>query len=341
MEGVLYELMENVVNLTLKGTSEEMLAQIEEHIKYLSSACKYITASQSGQMLRKTCQTLIDALQKLKRNNSIEAFENAKTATALNLKAYEKIGEQAAEYLTAAASQHGTNSHPHNMSSEERQTLMRTRLDNLKISRENLAVERKLQESLRRERTEAHEKLCQIMINMERLNIEEVDLKDVVHYLRQGIQQLSRVQVAWGNIVTFFSRIKNTVDGPLMENIEYMTKNVKNISDKNITNVSEFQRLIILREITNASVVANVLMESASLYMNVSKQYVQPTLDKSIINMSLTQDEAKSKQCEIVTNFYEIKSAVENTIEDYSRQIQRKVYGALQDQDFYVGRFIE
>uniref|UniRef100_A0A914RAV6 Uncharacterized protein n=1 Tax=Panagrolaimus davidi TaxID=227884 RepID=A0A914RAV6_9BILA len=142
------------------------------------------------------------------------------------------------------------------------------------------------------------------------LQEQDVDLKDMADYLREGIQQLSKVQIAWRNIVTFFYYIKNFVDYSLMHHIEGITIYVEQISENQQTFFSTSKCRILLREVTKACAVANVLMQSA-------------------------------RQCDIVSNFTEIKDGVEETIETYTQSLTDNVYDAMKAQGFEITRDME
>uniref|UniRef100_A0A914PJ06 Uncharacterized protein n=1 Tax=Panagrolaimus davidi TaxID=227884 RepID=A0A914PJ06_9BILA len=168
------------------------------------------------------------------------------------------------------------------------------------------------------------------------LKEQDVDLKDAVHCLREGIQQLCEVHIAWGNIVIFFNHINNSVDNFLKQHIEGITKNVGLISESRQTSLSTLRRRILLREVTEACAVANVLIQSAEIYKIVHNNFVKPTIGKSIVNIGLTQAEAQARQNDIVSNFTKIKDAVEETIETYTQSLTDNVYDAMKAQGFEI-----
>uniref|UniRef100_A0A914QJF4 Uncharacterized protein n=1 Tax=Panagrolaimus davidi TaxID=227884 RepID=A0A914QJF4_9BILA len=204
---------------------------------------------------------------------------------------------------------------------------MKARLENFKIAKDTMATEKELQQKLRAEKQTADEELHKIMVNLERLKIEEVDLKEVIIYLQQGIQQLAKVQIAWRNIVQFFNKIKNRVEGPLIGHIQGMIKNADIIIQKGEKSVNDYQRGILYREITKACVVANVLMQSAELYKKISDEHVMPIIDQSILNIGLSKESARA--------------AVKDTIEEHGQALSKNVYDGMREQGFDVGRAIE
>uniref|UniRef100_A0A914PSC8 Uncharacterized protein n=1 Tax=Panagrolaimus davidi TaxID=227884 RepID=A0A914PSC8_9BILA len=293
----------------------------------------YELKTKIGQMLQKSAENIRQSMKHVKEGepNCKEEFEAAKGAAIIHLKNYETMTNimKSEEEMFKQ------------MSSEERETVMKIRLDNLKVSRETLALEREYQEKLRKEKAEAVEKYSEIITNLERLKIEDVDLKDVLIYLQQGVEQLTKVQIAWQNIVDFFNSIKNMVDGPLLTHIRGMSTNVKQITEKENKSVSIFQRKILLREVTKACAVSYVLMESAEIYKAISQNYVTPVINGSIRNMGLTRDEAKEKQSLISSDFNALKAAVQQTLDTHTNKLSATVYAKMTNLGLQIDRAIE
>uniref|UniRef100_A0A914QPI3 Uncharacterized protein n=1 Tax=Panagrolaimus davidi TaxID=227884 RepID=A0A914QPI3_9BILA len=334
VENVLVELMEDIMDESMDKIKEN----VDDHLNNLASANTYKIPSEFGKMLYRTSKKLIEGLESVKKNDSesVKKFEKAKADVLLNLKAYEKANEIGNHKASSEK-----NSEPLKNPSEELITLMQTRLENLKISRDTVSAEQKLQEELRKERTKADADLVEIVGNLERLKIEEVDLKEVLKYLQQGIEQLSRVQVAWSNIIVFFDNIQNSVEGPLVQHIYGYTTRVKNSLATPEKAVTERQRSILFREVTKACAVANVLMQSAAFYKTLSTQHIRPVIDDTVMKIGMSQDAAMTQKQNISTNFKEIKDAVKNSVEAHNHYLSSKVFGAMKKQGFDVSQAIE
>uniref|UniRef100_A0A914YXR0 Uncharacterized protein n=1 Tax=Panagrolaimus superbus TaxID=310955 RepID=A0A914YXR0_9BILA len=318
MDGTVFDLITKIIN----ESYEDVTAHIEIHLSTFKGIKMYESKSNIGKMLQNAAENIRQSLKSIQKKEPKckEEFEVAKGAAIIHLRNYETM-------MNFLKSEEETFQQ---MSSEERETVMKIRLDNLKVSRETLAAEREYQEKLRKEKAEAIEKYSKIITNLALLKIEEIDLKEVLIYLQQGVKQLTKVQVAWGRIVDFFSSIKNMVDGPLVTHIKGMSTNVKMITDKEDKSVSVFQRKLLLREIMKACAVSYVLMESAEIYKTISQNYITPVIDGSILNIALTKDEAKEKLHMVSSDFDALKAAVQDTLNKHTEKLSATVYAKME-----------
>uniref|UniRef100_A0A914RE40 Uncharacterized protein n=1 Tax=Panagrolaimus davidi TaxID=227884 RepID=A0A914RE40_9BILA len=329
MDNTIYDLMTKIVN----EPYEEVVANIEINLSTFKGIKMYESKTKIGQMLQKSAENIRQSMKHIKEGetNCKEEFEAAKGAAIIHLKNFEAVTNimKSEEEMFQQ------------MSSEERETVMKIRLDNLKVSRETLALEREYQEKLRKEKAEAVEKYSEIITNLERLKIEDVDLKDVLIYLQHGVEQLTKVQIAWQNIVDFFNSIKNMIDGPLLKHIRGMSTNVKQITEKENKSVRTYQRKILLREITKACAISYVLMESAEIYKAISQNYVRPVINGSITNMGLTRDEARGKQSQISSDYNALKAAVQQTLDTHTKKLSATVYEKMRNLGLQIDRAID
>ena len=331
MENVLMQLMEDIV----KQTADELFEQAEEHIKNLKCANSMINPSAMGKILHKISTNLVEALESISKKEPTyeEKFQTAKSEVEIILKACAKAQDMEDANVEEMKQLK-------NLTSEERMTLMTTRLENLKISRENSAAQRKLQNELRKEKAAAEAELVDIISKMEALEMEEINLEEVLKYLKLGIQQLTKVQNAWRNIVAFFDHIKNTVDGTLVNHVQQVINSVETIRKRN-ENPSNTAHCILFREVAKASVVSYILMQTAAIYKQISKGHVMPLIDESVEMFGLSIEEALSQQYNMSSNYHKVKDCVQLAINAHKDNLSLKVYAELGKQGFDVKRAVE
>uniref|UniRef100_A0A914P1E6 Uncharacterized protein n=1 Tax=Panagrolaimus davidi TaxID=227884 RepID=A0A914P1E6_9BILA len=324
MESVLFELIEKIIY----QNEENLKADAEIHINALKCAIEYKGPTESSKMLRDTGKSLVEVLEYAQKNPDCDQkLKAAKAAAENNLKAYRKSIEldniATTEKQKAQASL-----------SQERQTIMQMRLANSKTAKERLENEKKTFAEYRKELAAKSDKLNEVVISLQTLDVKNANLEQILQYLHQGITQLVGVQSAWRKVVAFFRSIKLTVNGPLVYAIKGTATNIKKITDKEMICVNELQRKVLLREINKACAVAYVLMESAQLYKQISSKYIMPILDSSCRNIVMSDEEAQQKQHSIVDGFKRTKTEVKRVLDDYENKLEKRVSVLIKNQGF-------
>lgn len=225
--------------------------------------------------------------------------------------------------------------------SQERQTMMQVQQKNMETAQQFSKQQQELAEALRKDKQRADEKLNETVLKLAQLKTEKLDLVDILYYLKQGIDQLTQVQVAWKKILAFFDHIKNTVDGPLMISLkEFIPSDDPENANGITSNIGKAKLKKLIREATKACAVGNVLMEISQLYITISNKHIMPILDQSVLNMALDDTQAKNLQNQISQNFSKKKGEIEGVIETFQKLLLKNVYGNLQSQGFDMNHAI-
>jgi hypothetical protein len=225
--------------------------------------------------------------------------------------------------------------------SQERQTMMQVQQKNMETAQQFSKQQQELAEALRKDKQRVDEKLNETVLRLAQLNTEKLDLASILFYLKQGIEQLTQVQVAWKKVLAFFDHIKNTVDGPLILSMkEFIPSDDPKNPNVILSNTSNAKLKKLIREATKACAIGNVLMEISQLYITVSDKHIMPILDQSVLNMALNECQAKNLQHQISQNFSKKKNEIEGSIESFQKSLSKNVYANLQSQGFDMNRAI-
>uniref|UniRef100_A0A914Q6M1 Uncharacterized protein n=1 Tax=Panagrolaimus davidi TaxID=227884 RepID=A0A914Q6M1_9BILA len=299
-EKTLFKIIEEIV----EKKDEEIHANIQEHISNLKCATDYKTNEKAGKILREKGNDLRDALIKVRENGATcqEDLKTAKASAKLFLKTYEEAVEiknktkEDEKELQAEMSR-------------ERQNLMQTRADNLKVVQGTL-------------------------------DSEKIDLNEILECLEEVIQVLTTIQIAYSEIVHYFNYVKELIDGPLITQIQDISKFIVN-EDQTVKSLTDRQQRILLTEIIKACSLSYILMQNSKFYNELSNKHIMPTLDNALRINAMTKEEAKIHKNEIPTNLVKVKYEVSGAIDSQNTFIRNHVYSLLKKQGFDVGRTIE
>uniref|UniRef100_A0A914Q2G2 Uncharacterized protein n=1 Tax=Panagrolaimus davidi TaxID=227884 RepID=A0A914Q2G2_9BILA len=218
-EKALFNIMEEIIG----QKDEEIQANIQEHITNLKCATDYKPNEKLGRMLRDKGNDLMEALIKM-RENGINCHENlceAKAFAKIFLKTYQETVE-----IKNRANEEDKQLQAE--MSRERQNLMQTRADNLKVAQQGLDSESHHLNSLIEKKESISQAVNNAINKIANLNCEEIDLNEVLECLEEVIQVLTSIQIAFNNIVHYFNYVKELIDGPLITQIQDVTKFIVN-----------------------------------------------------------------------------------------------------------------
>uniref|UniRef100_A0AC34FJH0 Uncharacterized protein n=1 Tax=Panagrolaimus sp. ES5 TaxID=591445 RepID=A0AC34FJH0_9BILA len=331
-ENALFKIIEDIV----EQKDENIQANIPEHITNLKCATDYRPNEKAGKMLREKGKELLEVLLKIKANETSSQEEELKEAKA-SAKMFLKTYQEAVELKNKA------NEEDKLLKAEmsrERQNLMQTRADNLKVVQEALDSESKHLNLLNEKRESISQAINNAINKMANLNCEEVDLNEILECLEEVIQVLTSIQTAYYDIIHYFNYVKELIDGPLLTQIQDVTKFIVN-DNETIKSLTDRQQRILLTEIIKACSLSYILMQGSKFYKELSDKHIMPILDNALHGNAMPKEEAKNRKNEISSNLMRVKYEVAGAIDSQSMFIRNHVYKLLKKQGFDVSRAIE
>ncbi|XP_029362737.1 uncharacterized protein LOC115046477 [Echeneis naucrates] len=162
-------------------------------------------------------------------------------------------------------------------------------------NREQLERARKAHEKSMESMEKNQEELTEILIEMQRCKLEEVDFKTTIEMLKKGLSAMGRVKEQWENMVHFFQMVsgivRTSLSGPMLEFAD-QSKSVQTLPyDKRL-----FTKDILYKQAFQASNIANLVHMIAGTYTQVSNNFLMDRVSSLGRLMAMDKDEPEFEE---------------------------------------------
>jgi len=179
-----------------------------------------------------------------------------------------------------------------------------------------------------------HEEMKDLVGKMAKLNLEEINFKEILELLKEGIKYLGRIREQWGKLVQFFSlvaiRAEVALNQTLVPFVQYAKEAEKTIGEGGMSKEDRQFFLDLLQEqAVDINKVAYFLYTLSSTYFDVSTKFLMNRL-AGLAQMLSTDNEAERQKLlsDLNTQAQEASDAIkvmaQQRREDYTRLVDAR-----------------
>ncbi|KIW00834.1 uncharacterized protein PV09_07594 [Verruconis gallopava] len=184
---------------------------------------------------------------------------------------------------------------------DERRRMKKQAKDERNAARNELArledeLERKqLELANKRDRlSEAQKNLAKASADLERLDRQELELKDILAILQRSTNELGQLKAQLGRLVTFFSMMENNISKNTMQEVddflEVLNRNIKMQDDKvESIRLRSTSKRKILSSAMQIQGQVSAIADVSSAYVLISENYIRKAIDK-MENLATIED---------------------------------------------------
>jgi hypothetical protein len=142
-------------------------------------------------------------------------------------------------------------------------------------SRAQLNQVQQMMEKTTDEMQKTHRELTEILITMQNCNLKQIEFKDSIKMLVQGLDAMGKVKDQWAKMVRFFQMISNIIKTTLGTSLKNFASTAQKASDSALEYTAKsFMKDMIYQQAFYASNVASLVCMISGTYTQVSNRYI-------------------------------------------------------------------
>ncbi|XP_067844617.1 putative uncharacterized protein MYH16 isoform X2 [Heptranchias perlo] len=287
------------------------------------------------------CKAAIEICEKLEtlaQSNRTDA--KAMANLAAKIKEVQQKSTKFGCHCKASTGSMGVTSTPPHMSKaqpEEAGSGLKSASDNARFKVEQSAAQLRASEELYDRSFENMKKnnkeLEEILENIRKCNVQEIDFNKTVEMLMKGLDALGRVKEQWGKMVLFFTMMSNLIDSCLNTSLNKFIQYSEKASVPSSYSHNQFVQDVLYTQISHATNIASLVHMISETYVQVSTHHLMDRVNSlgKLMGLNPTRDKVKF---EIEHNKFgedcsEASKAIENLVmknkEDYEKRVHERI----------------
>lgn len=207
----------------------------------------------------------------------------------------------------------------------------RMRVENSKDELERAQAE---YDKICKSQEQANEKLASILAEVAKINLMTADFEVIIDLLSRGLRELAHLKEQWGEMIHFFQTVSSLIGSSMNIRLKSFGDYCRAEKERVVPGYSlaHFKRDLLYNQVFQASEIAQFLYHVTDSYVDVSKKFLVPNVERLMLLIQLDPDTQKKKiqtrlkdlEAECKTSQREIKTLVQRKKQEFDSYVKQK-----------------